>query len=87
MKSKYPVNTVGMVEDEETRKKVFPDNFKRDFFRLIKLLSAKKPGKMKISEIKKGSRRVPTTFMVAGLANSYNKKIVMTRTLAALNVV
>ena len=72
MDSKYPVNLTGMVENEETRKKVFPDKFRTDFFRLIKLLSAKKPGTMTDKEIKRGSRRLPTTFLVAGLANSHN---------------
>ena len=61
---------------------MFPDNFKRDFFRLIKTMSSKKPGKMTVKEVKKGSRRLPTTFMVAGQPNSHNQKIVMTRTLA-----
>ena len=76
-----------MVKDPETRKKVVPDNFKRDFFRLFKTLSAKKPGAVvKYHEVKKGMKRLPTTFMVAGLANSFNKKILMTKTLAASRV-
>lgn len=37
---------------------------------------------MTITEVKKGSRRLPTTFMVAGLANSHNKKILLTSKLA-----
>ena len=86
MEAKYPVDLTGMAENEESRKKVFPNNFKNDFFRLIRVLSAKKPGHMTDKEIKRGSRRLPTTFMVAGLANSYNKRIVMTKTLAARRV-
>ena len=67
-----------------TKKKVVPDNFKRDFFRLIKTLAAKKPGrKWETQDVKRGVRRLPTTFMVAGLATSHNKKIVLAKTLAA----
>ena len=72
-----------MAENEESRKKVFPDNFKRDFFKLYRVLNSKKAGTMTDKEIKRGSRRLPTTFMVAGLANSYNRRIATTRTLMA----
>ena len=64
------------------REKLFPDNFRREFFRLIKVMSSKKSGKMAVKEVKRASRKMPTTFMVAGLVNSHNKKILMTRTLA-----
>ena len=70
-------------EAYKAREKVVPDSFKRDFFRLIKTLSGKKPGKnkMTVHQVKRGSKRLPTTFMVVGLANSYNKKILMTKSL------
>ena len=71
-----------MVDDPKSLKKVFPDNFKRDFFRLVKTLHAKKPGRMTVAEVKKGSRRLPTTFMVVGGNSNHNKKILMTKTLA-----
>lgn len=41
---------------------------------------------MKTNELKRGMKRIPTTFMVAGLANSFNKKILMVRSLAAAKV-
>ena len=65
-------------EASYAREKIVPDAFKRDFFRLIKLLSSKKAGRMTVHEVKKGSRRLPTTFMVAGNATSHNKKILLT---------
>ena len=63
-------------------KKDYPENFKRYFFRLIKTLNGRKPGKMKNIDVYKGARRLPTTFMVAGNANTHNKKIMMTAALA-----
>lgn len=65
----YPIPTYKLEETDLTYKsfkKDYPDNFKRYFFRLIKTLNSKKPGKMKNIEVYKGARRLPTTFMVAG---------------------
>ena len=69
-------------EEVYKREKIVPDSFKREFLRLLRILSSKKSGRMTITEVKKGSRRLPTTFMVAGLANSHNKKILLTNKLA-----
>ena len=69
-------------EDNYKREKLVPDTFKRDFFRLIKLLSSTKTKTITVNELKKGSHRLPTTFMVAGNAGSHNKKILMTKQLA-----
>ena len=46
--------------------KMFPENFKLYFFHLIKTLNGKAPGKMSNRQVYKNSRRLPTTFMVAG---------------------
>ena len=69
-------------EEVYKREKIVPDSFKREFLRLLRILSSKKSGRMTVKEVKKGSRRLPTTFMVAGLANSHNKKILLTKKLA-----
>lgn len=53
-------------EDEERLKKAYPENFKLYFFRLIKTLNGKAPGKMSNAQVYKNSRRLPTTFIVAG---------------------
>jgi len=42
----FKLETYGMKEESETYKKAYPDSFKRYFFRLIKTLSGKAPGKM-----------------------------------------
>lgn len=55
-----------MKEDSETMKKAYPDSFKRYFFRLIKTLNGKRPGRMSNKDVYKGAKRLPTTFMVAG---------------------
>ena len=65
-------------EASYAREKIVPDAFKRDFFRLVKLLGSKKGGRMTVKEVKKGSRRLSTTFMVAGNAAGHNKKILLT---------
>ena len=76
-----------MKKNSETYKKAYPESFKRYFFHLIKTLNGKKPGKMRNAQVYKQSRRLPTTFMVAGNPNStHNKKIVMTANLAKRNV-
>ena len=55
-----------MKEGSETYKKSYPPKFKTYFMRLIKTLSGKAPGTMKNAKVYKNSRRLPTTFMVAG---------------------
>ena len=62
----YKLSTYGMKEGSETMQKAYPESFKRYFFRLIKTLNGKRPGKMTTREVYKGARRLPTTFMVAG---------------------
>ena len=46
-----------MVENEKTREKLFPKNFKTDFSRLIKVLMSKKKGwgeeKIMVKEVKR----------------------------------
>ena len=84
---KYKLETYGMKIGSETHKKAYPENFKRYFFHLIKTLNGKAPGKMSRTQCYKQSRKLPTTFMVAGNPNStHNKKIVMTSNLAKRNV-
>lgn len=65
----YKIPTYKLEENDLTFKsfkKDYPDNFKRYFFRLIKTLNGRKPGKMSNAQVYKGARRLPTTFMVAG---------------------
>jgi hypothetical protein len=40
--------------------------FKRYFYHLIKTLNGKPPGKMSNMQVLKSSKRLPTSFMVAG---------------------
>ena len=82
IEAQYKLETYGMKEDSETYKKAYPESFKRYFFRLIKTLNGKKPGKMDNMTVYKNSRRLPTTFMVAGSSGTHNKKILMTANLA-----
>ena len=62
----YKLETYGMKEGSETMKKAFPYSFKRYFFLLIRTLNGKAPGKMTNKQVYTNSRRLPTTFMVAG---------------------
>lgn len=87
VQEKFKLQTYGMQEGSETYKKAYPESFKRYFFHMIKTLNGKAPGKMSRTQAYKQSRRLPTTFMVAGNPNSsHNKKIVMTSNLAKRNV-
>lgn len=87
IQEQYKLETYGMKEESETYKKAYPEKFKRYFFHLIKSLNGKPPGKMSNKQVYKQSKRLPTTFFVAGNPNqSYNKKIVMTASLAKRNV-
>ena len=66
IEQQYKLQTYGMKEGSETMKKAYPDSFKRYFFRLIKTLNGKRPGRMSNKDVYKGAKRLPTTFMVAG---------------------
>ena len=66
VQDQYKLETYGMKVDSETYKKAYPDKFKRYFFHLIKSLNGKAPGKMTNKQVYKQSKRLPTTFMVAG---------------------
>lgn len=66
VQEQFKLETYGMKEESETFKKAYPEKFKRYFFHLIKTLNGKAPGKMSNRQVYKNSRRLPTTFMVAG---------------------
>jgi hypothetical protein len=54
----------GQDENSAAFKKAFPENFKRHFFRVLKSVSDRKGAKMNYADVRKRTRKMPTSFVI-----------------------